>query len=185
MEINTQHYKSDFRYDIEMFQQAAAEPDGENNYLLWLSRPSGTECFKERETYIREQYAHTSWTYYADRTYDTILAYAVEITGAENGRVKGNLYEFNYGEHVRQLKKDAVNAATITLKFEDALETEMPYSDFMRHTQRLQNEHGELIFYRAEPKNPDELAELLEAVRAGWRKYAPAVFRVGVRSRKG
>jgi hypothetical protein len=53
LEINTQHYKGDFRYDIEMFR-AATEPDGENNYLLWLSRPSGTECFKERDAHIRD-----------------------------------------------------------------------------------------------------------------------------------
>jgi hypothetical protein len=61
----------------------------------------------------------------------------------------------------------------------------MPYSEFRRHTQRLQNEHGELLFSRVEPKNPGELAELLEAVRAGRRKYAPAVFKVGMRSGKG
>jgi hypothetical protein len=135
-----------------MFQQAV-RPDGDNNYLLWLSRPSGTECFKERDAYIREYCAFTSWTYYADNsTGDTILAYAVKITGVENGRIKGNLYELNYSEHVRQLKKDAVNAATITLKSEDGSETEMPYSEFIRHTQRLQNERGELIFSAPSPR---------------------------------
>ena len=52
MEVNTEHYKSDFEYDLTMFREAARNPDGENNHLLWLSRQSGTECFCEREAYL-------------------------------------------------------------------------------------------------------------------------------------
>ena len=44
VELNTEHYKSDFKYDIEMLKDAARNPDSDNDHLLWLSRNSGTEC---------------------------------------------------------------------------------------------------------------------------------------------
>jgi len=34
MELNTEHYKSDFRYDMEMFMEAAQHPTEENTHLL-------------------------------------------------------------------------------------------------------------------------------------------------------
>jgi hypothetical protein len=81
MEIGTEHYKSDFEYDPTMFREAARNPDGENNHLLWLSRQSGTECFFEREAYLVESYAHSSWVYHAKNHSEAPLAYAVHITG--------------------------------------------------------------------------------------------------------
>ena len=47
MELNTEHYQSDFRYDMKMFMEAARHPTEENTHLLWLSRRCGTECFRE------------------------------------------------------------------------------------------------------------------------------------------
>ena len=34
MELNTEHYKSDFSYDIKMFMEAARHPTEENTHLL-------------------------------------------------------------------------------------------------------------------------------------------------------
>ena len=45
MELNTEHYKSDFRYDMEMFMEAAQHPTEENTHLLWLSRHHGGQHF--------------------------------------------------------------------------------------------------------------------------------------------
>ena len=52
VELNTEHYKSDFKYDIEMFKEAAKNPNGENNRLLWLSRQSGTYCHLESDVKV-------------------------------------------------------------------------------------------------------------------------------------
>ena len=50
VELNTENYKSDFKYDIEMFREAALQPSAENRRFLWLSRPSGTYCFCQVKT---------------------------------------------------------------------------------------------------------------------------------------
>lgn len=48
MKQNTGFYQSDFEIDKEIIHEAAASPDREDRTLLWLSRPSGTHCFRER-----------------------------------------------------------------------------------------------------------------------------------------
>ena len=47
MHQNTAYYQSDFAYDIKMLREAARSDQPEDKLLLWLSRPSGTFCFRE------------------------------------------------------------------------------------------------------------------------------------------
>lgn len=183
MEINTEHYKSDFRYDKEMFLNAATNPDAENTRLLWLSRPSGTECFKERNAYLKGNYANHAWSYYAG-TRDTILAYAVEITGMENGKVKGNLYELDYKRHVEQLTRDALPTVSVKLKFEDGTERQYSYADYDRQWYGLQMKYGKITESRFEPENEDALRGLLKRAHDERQKYTPAVFKVRIHSKK-
>ena len=124
MELNTEHYKSDFRYDMEMFMEAAQHPTEENTHLLWLSRHCGTEFFRERDAYLKESQANHTWTFHAT-TGDSILAYAVEITGLQDGKVMGNLYELDYRQHAAKLEQQALSVQEVSLKFEDGTEGSM------------------------------------------------------------
>lgn len=56
--------------------------------LLWLSRPSGTYCFRERDVFISDTAPHNTWRFYKEQTRDHILAYAVELTGVQDGKDK-------------------------------------------------------------------------------------------------
>lgn len=179
MDANTEHYKTDFQYDIEMFKKAAAAPDGDINRLLWLSRPSGTECFYERDAYLTGNYANHAWSYYAD-TQDSIHAYAVEITGRDKGRVVGNLYELDYKSHVRQLERDALPAASVTVKYEDGAERNFPYDVWNKRGHEVvkaEVDHGKATRTRFEPQNEDSLQRRLKQVRNERQKYTPAVFK--------
>jgi hypothetical protein len=64
-----------------------------------MSRPSGTHCLKEAEVFLVGTSAFNTWKFHAEQTKDPILAYAVKITGIENGKIMGNLYELDYQEH--------------------------------------------------------------------------------------
>ena len=46
MKQNTGFYQSDFEIDKKIIHEAAASPAREDRTLLWLSRPSGTHCFR-------------------------------------------------------------------------------------------------------------------------------------------
>ena len=51
MRQNTAFYQGDFEIDKEMLRQAAASDKAEDKTLLWMSRPSGTYCFRERDVF--------------------------------------------------------------------------------------------------------------------------------------
>jgi hypothetical protein len=180
MEIGTEHYKSDFRHDREMFREAALHPDGENNHLLWLSRPSGTECVPEREAYLIESYANYAWCFHAG-TGDACRAYAVHVTGMENGRVMGDITELDYKRHILELKKDSVHVATVTAKYEDGAELHMTYKEFDGTSNRRGLQHGKLTEFRREPEDEDALREKLKTARAYRDKESrPATFKVRI-----
>jgi len=196
VELNTEHYKSDFKYDIERFKKAALNPDGENNRLLWLSRHSGTWCVPEHEVYIRDSDAFGIWNGYADIlgsqsfyptvvVTDRILSYAVEIKGMENGRVKGDLYELDYRDHIRHINKTALPRHSVTVKFEDGTALTLPPDDYYGKKERLSYQHGKVTDYRENPEDAGALRDILRQARDERKKDArPAAFKLRVQNPK-
>ena len=107
MRQNTAFYRNDFEIDKEMIRQAAASDRAEDKTLLWMSRPSGTYCFRERDVFLQDTRQHNTWRFYGEQTRDRILAYAVELTGKVGGKIRGNLYELDYPQHFRHVIAEA------------------------------------------------------------------------------
>jgi hypothetical protein len=196
VELNTEHYKGDLKYDIEMFKDAVKNPDGESNRLLWFSRHSGTHCLQEREVYIRDTSAFNTWNAYGKMlgspdfyrpviVEDRILAYAVKVTGIENGRIKGDLYELDYRDHIRQLDKQALPRHTVTATYKDGTTVTMPPKEHDSVHLRLHHQHGQLQTYKSHPQDEQALRDVLQQVRDKRENESrPAVFKVGVRRPK-
>ena len=68
MKQNTGFYQSDFEIDKEIIQKAAASPNQEDKTLLWLSRPSGTHCFRERDVFLKDTAPHNTWRFHKEQT---------------------------------------------------------------------------------------------------------------------
>jgi hypothetical protein len=190
VELNTAHYKSDFKYDIDMFKAAAQNPDGENNRFLWLSRPAGTYCFPERDVYIKDTAAFNYWNGCAtilgkDTPFDKVivndrvLTYALDIIGAEKGRIKGDIYELDYRDHIRQLNRVALPKHTVSVTFEDGTKLTLPHAEYDGKRERLSYQHGKVTDYRANPEKADCLHIVLTQARAQREKEAtPAAFKL-------
>ena len=115
---NTGFYQSDFDIDKSIITQAAASPHKENKTLLWLCRPMGTHCFRERDVFLKDTAPHNTWRFYREQTSDRILAYAIELKGTEHGKIKGNLYELDYARHYECVKDKELAADTVRLIYE-------------------------------------------------------------------
>ena len=113
MRQNTAFYRNDFEIDKEIIRQAAASDRAEDKTLLWMSRPSGTYCFRERDVFLQDTRQHNTWRFYGEQTRDRILAYAVELTGKVGGKIRGNLYELDYPQYFRHVAAEAVQPACI------------------------------------------------------------------------
>lgn len=133
MERNTKHYQSDFEYDVGSMERIAQTKHPERTPLFWMSRPSGTWCFRERDVFIRDSDAFYTWQFYKD-TRDTILAYTVEITGMEGAAIKGNLYTQDYRAMAEHIERTALPAASVTVQFEGQSEPmEFRYAYYHEH----------------------------------------------------
>jgi hypothetical protein len=197
VELNTEHYRSDFKYDVERFKAAAKHPDGENNRLLWLSRHSGTWCFRERDAYIKGTEAFNYWNGYAKilgdvNSYmssviveDRILAFAVEIKGIENGSVRGDLYELDYRDHIRHINKNALPKHTVTAKFDDGTTLTLPHAEYDARRERLYYQHGQITSFRTNPEDEHALRDILNQARDKRESEStPAAFKVRVGTQK-
>jgi hypothetical protein len=181
MEINTENYKSDFKYDIDMFYKAAKDPDGENNRLVWLTRKSGTECFLERDVYLMPSQAYETWQSYAVSRYEAARAYVVEITALDSGRVYGDIFELDYRDHAADVKRAARPVYTVDALYADGEMLHLPYKIWDANRERLYHEHGHLKTVRRIPDDEDSLQKTLSAARAlRERECHPAVFKVGI-----
>ncbi len=112
---NTEHYQSDFEYDIKSLQEAAEDSEG-SRHFLWLSRGCGTWCFEERDVYIRNTHAFNTWDYYNNSS-ENVKAFAVEIERLQNKAVIGHIFELDYRAHIEDVRKNCLNAQTVEVVF--------------------------------------------------------------------
>ena len=121
MRINTRSYQSDFERDRETLMDAAENADTvplRDRIYLWMSRPCGTWCVKEKDVFLEPACAYNIWSYYAGETSQRILAYAVEVMGMEDKKAVGNLYPLDYRKHVESVKNAAIPADRIRMVYE-------------------------------------------------------------------
>ena len=162
MRLNTVHYQSDFKYDIDAIRKSADSLNPDDQILLWMSRPAGTWCFRERNVFLRESEAFITWDCYRG-SQDDILAYTVEITGQSDGKVTGHLYELEYQAHVARITKAALPADQVTVTFQDGQTRRFDYPEYNERWHSIEKRYGEITAIQYEPASADELQNLLRA----------------------
>lgn len=177
MEKNTKHYQSDFDFDVGTFQHIAQAPAANKLVLYWMSRPSGTWCFMERDLFIRDSQAFHTWQYYKDSR-DTILSYAVEITGmSAEGHIMGNLYTQDYREVTKHLECAAQNAASVSIRFEGQSEPmKFSYTDYKNNSLSIHARFGKAETFRLEPEDPLLLKDILQKEKMNRQKFITGDF---------
>jgi hypothetical protein len=174
MRQNTAFYQSDFEIDKQIIQKAAASPAAGDKTLLWLSRPSGTHCFRESDVFLKGTAAHNTWRFYAEQTHDHILAYAVTITGSEAGKMKGDLYELDYPQHFKHVIDHALPTDTYTLIYEHG-EREQPAARPFDATPDPQL--GKFERFEAQPNDPEALRHILQEEKRNREKLKQGNFK--------
>ena len=158
MQTHTEHFQSDFDIDIKTLKQAAKSPNPEDKKYLWICRPAGTWCLRERDTFIKGSREHNTFCFYAEQTRDKILAYAVELTGIEKGRVTGNLYELDYQKHYKHVKDASVTPGDTKLIYENGDRTQ---ETGKRITGDADPNLGKFLNFEEQPKDPAALHGVL------------------------
>lgn len=115
---NTLAYKEDFDVDKEILWNSAQESSLEHRSFLWMSRPCGTWCVPERETYLQDSRAYKTWTFYADQP-NGIKAYRVVVDGVRDGKLAGKVIHLDYAKQVQRVVKSALPIAKVQYRDKD------------------------------------------------------------------
>ena len=177
MKQNTGFYQSDFEIDKKIIHEAAASPDCEDRLLLWLSRPSGTHCFRERDVFLKDTRPYNTWKSHGEQTRDRILAYAVELTGRERGKIRGNLYELDYAAHFRHVREQALPADIVTLFYERG-ERSQPTNRYLGGSPDPQ--YGAFLRFEVQPNDPAALRDILQEERRSREQLSPGDFKAHI-----
>lgn len=94
-----------------------------------------------------------------------ICVNAVEITGKEGDKVKGNLIELNYDAHVDRMQKLTVPVEKVAVTFEDDATFYLPFRSYRREAIPLEEKHGEIVSVNYLPENAKELDMILRRER--------------------
>ena len=171
---NTAFYQDDFEIDKEMLRQAAVSDKAEDKTLLWMSRPSGTYCFRERDVFLQDTRQYNTWKFYGEQTRDHVLAYAVELTGKVGGKIRGTLYELDYQQHFRHVIAEAVKADNLILHYEKG-DKEQPTAQYFDGSP--DPKLGAFLRYEAKPNEPENLREVLRQEQRSREPLAPDDFK--------
>ena len=177
MKQNTGFFQSDFDIDREIIAKAAASARKEDKTLLWFCRPSGTHCFRERDVFLKDTAPHNTWRFYMEQTSDRILAYAIELTDREHGKIKGNLYELDYSRHYERVKEKGLPADTVKLIYERGEQT-IPAGQYFNGSPDPQ--FGKFERFEAIPNDPDALKWLLREEHRNREHLPPGDFKAHI-----
>ena len=174
MKQNTAFYQSDLDIDKEIIQRAAESTNAGDKMLLWFSRPSGTCCIKERNAFLKDTQEYNTWKFYGEQTCDRVLAYAVELTGTQDEKIMGNLFELNYQQHFKHVIEQALPADNYALIYEHG-EREQPAKCFFDASPDPLL--GKFERFEAKPNDPEALQSLLwEEKRSREQSTVPGDF---------
>ena len=87
-----------------------------------------------------------------------ILAYAVELTGIEKGRITGNLYELDYQKHYEHVKDVSVAPGDTKLIYENGERTQEAGK---RITGDASPDLGKFLTFEEQSKDPAALQNIL------------------------
>ena len=112
-----------------------------------------------------------------EQTSDRVLAYAIELTGKERGKIKGNLYELDYSRHYERVKEKELPADTVKLFYErgERVQKAGRYFDGTPDPQL-----GKFERFEAVPNDPDALQSLLQEERRSREQLPPGDFKAHI-----
>lgn len=159
---NTVFFETDFEYDKKSIAEWAASNDPKDKIFIWMSRFHGTWCYRERDVFIKDSSAHNTILYYEDvEREEGILVYAVELTGIENGIIKGNIYPLDYPKYCKRVKDDSLEPYDSTYFFEHG-KVEKEGLGIDRSFIEQHKDLGEFKYFIENPKNEGALFLLLK-----------------------
>lgn len=155
---HTTHYQSDFEIDKEMLIKAAYKQEQQNRTFIWLCRTHGTWCLHERDVFLKYTREYNTFIFYMEQTREPVLAFVIEVTGACNDTIYGNLYAIDYDVLYKRVHEMALDIAYVVMEYEYGIRIKNADAHIDAYPDK---EYGQLKVFQSQPYSHEELADLL------------------------
>ncbi len=157
------HLENDLGISIGQMKRTAQMDDPTEKTLIWISYPAGIDCYSERDVFLKDTRGFNGVQYHANgANHERKLAYAVEVTGVQEGKLMGSLFEIDLQAYGAFVRENALSYQTMRLFLTDAYDhgaqTVMSKQEFDR---AYPQELPEMKYWRHEPADTHALEELL------------------------
>lgn len=167
MEHNTDFYQTDFRYDVETLREAAEDRGGYRNFF-WLTRKNGTWCFPERDVYIRNTNAASTWMYYGGSSSENVKAYWIELKRVEGDdrKIIGDIVEMDYQKHLDYLCTHSLDPAFVEVVYKSPNDVRtFTYQEYQQNWQSIGQRYGTVERVKFLVENQQELVHAVIPAR--------------------
>jgi len=129
------HLDSDIKISFDQMELAAKMGDYSDKTFIWVSYPSGIDCYNEREVFQHDTRAYNGVQYHGAGTErEPKLAYAVDVGELKDGSIFGNIYEIDLQEYAKHVRAYEVKSTSMQLFFDDIRRKDkyeiMPLAEF-------------------------------------------------------
>lgn len=145
------------RRQPEHLRRAAVEAGPEDRSFLWVSYPSGTHLYPEREVFLKDTGPNYTWA----EGWRQSLLYAVEISGLEGGKVKGTVYELDPEAHKAHVRQAAVPSPYVTIDYADGRSVDVSHREYDTDRNRLMSQSGMVSGLTFHPEDESVLRGVL------------------------
>lgn len=158
------HLEGDLGYSFGFMERAARMDDPAEKRILWVSYPSGVDCYSERQAFQKDTRDYNGIQFHGkDMRRDRKLAYAVEVTGLEDGKLTGNLFQIDLGRYADTVRQSALASQTKRLYLQNGEQITMPKAEY---DDRYPLDLPKWSYDRNEPDDPAALQGLMDKARA-------------------
>lgn len=172
VKLHTRHYQEDFELDKKLLTELCASATPEDHHVIWMSRVNGTHCLREREIFLTDSYENHVWHFYHEQFHDSVLAYALTLSGEENGKIKVDIFPLDYPASAERTKALTCPVERMTAAFEDGTQYTFPYQDRRSQIAALTSAHGAVQCITLHPESERELAMILQRERTARERNA-------------
>lgn len=158
---HTKEFKEDFEVDKKIILKLAQSTEKTDRHLIWMCRPLGTHCLRERDVFLENTYENRVFYAYNSEKPNKNLLYALHMKSMDGETVTGDIYTLDYAKEVERLSLLSCPVAQVTLYFPGGKEFTVPYEAFNDAIHELAPKHGELDSFRYCPESEAELGLIL------------------------
>ncbi len=158
------HLHNDLGISFEQMERAAKMDDPSEKTLIWVSYPSGINCYSEREVFQLGTRAHNGVVYHGEGGQnERRLAYAVTVSGVVDGKLRGSISEIDISRYAENVKKNVLTSDTMRLFLND-LRDNTPQFTMSRseYDSFYPSNLPQYAYARHEPNDPARLYAVLD-----------------------